>query len=503
MRYVSRPAAAALPPSAPVAVVPSFPAVPTISPVLVAPNLMNISQPLAASPALPVLAAPAAAAPAQPSGRLPKGVTPRRYELKLSLEPEAGAFRGRAAIAVNVAAPTDRIVLHALDLVIGEARVAGRRLDPSRIVIDAKAETMTLLLDRPLAKGPAAVEIVYEGRMNELMRGLFKARGRDGAKEEAWSFTHLEPTHARRVLPCFDEPQFKAPFALTLDVPAHLTPISNMPAVSEKTENGRRIVTFAETPKMSSYLLAVFAARLVSRSRKVGKTVISVWAPADQIGQADFALETAVHALKGLNSYFGLPYQLPKLDLAVSPDFASGAMENWGAILFRDASLLIDPKLSSGAARRRVAEVVTHEIVHQWFGNLVTMKWWNDLWLNEAFATWLAAKIVDQWKPAWKVWDDFDQGKRSPLSIDALPGTRPVRSDAATPAEIQAMFDPMSYQKGGALLRMMETYIGEAAFRKGVRAYIKRYQYKNAEAADLSRELEKASGKPVKKMMDG
>jgi puromycin-sensitive aminopeptidase len=451
--------------------------------------------PRAATPAPP-------AAPGAPSGRLPRGVSPRRYALTLALEPEAGTFRGRVKIALHVAAPTDRLVLNALDLNLTEVTVAGRRLDPSRIVVDAKTETVTLLLDAPLKKGAADVEIAYDGRMNELMRGLFKARGRDGAKEEAWSFTHLEPTHARRVLPSFDEPQFKAPFALTLDVPEHLTPISNMPVVSETRVNGRRVATFAETPKMSSYLLAVFAARLVPNTRRVGKTVITVWAPADQIAQTGFALDAAENALKNLNAYFALPYQLPKLDLVVSPDFASGAMENWGAILFRDASLLIDPKLSSDAAKRRVAEVVTHEIVHQWFGNLVTMKWWNDLWLNEAFATWLAAKIVDQWKPSWNTWDDFDQSKRSPLSIDALPGTRPVRSDAATPAEIQAQFDPMSYQKGGALLRMLEAYVGETAFRKGVRAYIRDFSYKNAEAGDLSRAVERASGKPVKKMMD-
>jgi puromycin-sensitive aminopeptidase len=276
-----------------------------------------------------------------------------------------------------------------------------------------------------------------------------------------------------------------------------------MPAQAETRANGRKVVTFAESPRMSSYLLAVYAARLVPKSRKVGKTVITVWAAADQIAQADFALDAAENALKSLNRYFALPYQLPKLDLVAAPDFASGAMENWGAILFRDSSLLIDAKLSSEAAKRRVAEVVTHEIVHQWFGNLVTMKWWNDLWLNEAFATWLAAKIVDQWKPEWRVWDDFDAGKRSPLAIDALPGTRPVRSNAATPAEIQAMFDPITYQKGGALLRMLETYVGERAFRSAVRAYIRRYQYGNAEAGDLGRELQRASGKPVKRMMDG
>ena len=447
--------------------------------------------------------APSAQSPLPPSssGRLTKTVLPRDYDLRLRLDPENAAFTGSVKISLESKTPAKQLVLHALDLSLTSVVVAGRRLDPSKIVVDAKAETVTLLLDAPL-KGRAVVEIEYSGKMNELMRGLYKSRGKNGGKDESWSFTHLEPTHARRVLPCFDEPAFKASFKLTLDVPAGLTPLSNMPSVSDTILDGRRVVSFQETPKMSSYLLAVFAARLEARTRKVGKTVLTVWAAPDQIAQADFALDAGENALKYLNSYFGVPYMLPKLDMVAAPDFASGAMENWGAILYRDTSLLIDPKLSSDAAKRRVAEVVSHEIVHQWFGNLVTMGWWNDLWLNEAFATWLAYKVVDSWKPAWKVWDEFDQGKRSPLAIDALPGTRPVRSDAATPAEIQAQFDPMSYQKGGALLRMIEGYIGETAFRKGIQAYMRKWAYKNAEASDLARELELASGKPVRRMMD-
>lgn len=445
---------------------------------------------------------PSAQTPLPPSaGRLSKAVAPRSYDLKLALDPENAEFTGKVKISVNFKKPAPSLVLHALDLTFTRIMVDGRSVDVSRAVVDPKAETVTIPLDKPLM-GNVPVEIEYSGKMNELMRGLYKSRGKNGAKDEAWSFTHLEPTHARRVLPSFDEPAFKASFKLTMDVPAGLTPISNMPKESETITGGRKTVVFQETPKMSSYLLAVFAARLDARTRKVGKTILTVWAAPDQIDQADFALDAGVNALKYLNKYFGIAYMLPKLDMVAAPDFASGAMENWGAILYRDTSLLIDPKLSSDAAKHRVAEVVSHEIVHQWFGDLVTMGWWNDLWLNEAFATWVAYKIVDSWKPAWKVWDEFDQGKRSPLSIDALPGTRPVRSDAATPAEIQAQFDPMSYQKGGALLRMIEAYVGEAAFRKGIQAYMKKYQYKNAEASDLARELERASGKPVKKMMD-
>lgn len=447
--------------------------------------------------------APSARAPLPRSaGRLSKTVVPRSYDLALNLDPEGAAFTGRVKITLDSKTPTRKITLHSLDLNLTSVVVAGRRLPAAKVVVDPKTETVTLHLDEPL-KGRAAVEIEYEGRMNELMRGLYKSRGKNGGRDEAWTFTHLEPTHARRVLPSFDEPAFKARFKLTMTVPEGLTPISNMPRASETVEGGRRTVVFRQTPKMSSYLLAVFAARLEGRSKKIGKTALTVWASPEQIGQSAFALAAGEHALRYLNAYFKLPYMLPKLDMVAAPDFASGAMENWGAILYRDSSLLIDPKLSSDAAKRRVAEVVSHEIVHQWFGNLVTMGWWNDLWLNEAFATWLAYKIVDAWKPSWKVWDEFDQGKRSPLSIDVLPGTRPVRSEAATPAEIQAQFDPMSYQKGGALLRMIETFIGETAFREGIRAYMRRWQYKNAEAGDLARALEKASGRPVRKMMDG
>ncbi len=329
--------------------------------------------------------APSAAAPlpAPSSGRLVKTVAPSSYDLKLSLDLENAAFTGKVKISLESKKPETRLVLHALDLTFGSVIVAGRRVDPSNIVVDPKAETVTILLDAPL-KGKAIVEIEYSGKMNELMRGLYKSRGKNGDANEAWSFTHLEPTHARRVLPSFDEPAFKATFNLTMEVPEGLRALSNMPSVSDTVLNGRRTVVFQETPKMASYLLAVFAARLVPKTRQVGKTTLTVWAAPDQIDQADFALDAGEHALKYLNKYFGIGYMLPKLDMVAAPDFASGAMENWGAILFRDTSLLIDPKLSSDAAKRRVAEVVSHEITHLWFGRPVTMDWWNAPWPNEA-----------------------------------------------------------------------------------------------------------------------
>lgn len=437
------------------------------------------------------------------AGALPGDVLPARYRARLKLDPEAGTFSGSAVIEARVAKPTAKIELHAIDLDFTSVKVDGVVLDPKRVVVDALGERIALKLPKALKRGSVEIELVYAGKMNRLMRGLFQAEFRHGDAKETWAFTHLEPTHARRILPSFDEPRFKATFALTLDVPAHLTPLSNMPPAAERVEGGRRIVEFAETPKMSSYLMAVYAARLEAKTRRVGRTPVAVWAAPHQLGMADFALDVAENALKELERYFGVRYAMPKLDLVTSPEFASGAMENYGAVLFRDENVLVDPKTASETALRRVAEVVTHEIAHMWFGNLVTMKGWPDLWLNEAFATWLAAKIVDKWKPQWKVWEDFDLEKRAPLTVDALPGSRPIRSQARTSAEIQALFDAITYEKGGALLRMIETWLGEAKFRRGIQLYMKRYAEGNAEAADLWRELERASGKPVSRLGKG
>ncbi len=435
------------------------------------------------------------------SGRLSRDVAPSRYDLSLSLDPAHAAFSGRARIAVSAGKPTRTLTLHALELDIRQALVNGRRLDPSRIAVDEKAETVTLTLDEPIS-GPAVVELAYSGRMSSQMRGLYQSRARVSGREELYAFTHLEPTHARRLVPGFDEPDFKAVFGLTLTGPRELTLLSNMPAQARSVSGALQTVVFQDSPRMSTYLLAVAAARLVPTGRKVGRTQITVWTGPGQQGQAGFALDAAEHALKTLNAYFDLPYRLPKLDLVAVPDFSSGAMENWGAIFFRDSALLIDPQLSSLAARRRVAEVVSHEIVHQWFGNLVTMSWWNDLWLNEAFATWLAAKVLDRARPEWKVWLDFEKGKRAPLHLDSLRQTRAVSARAASPAEIQALFDPLTYQKGGAILRMLESFLGERAFRRGLRGYMRRFQYGNAEAKDLWAELETASGRPVARLAE-
>ncbi|MBI3553113.1 MAG: M1 family metallopeptidase [Elusimicrobia bacterium] len=435
-------------------------------------------------------------------GRLPRTVVPKSYEVRLKVDPEAGGFSGRVKIAVEAAKPSKQIILHSLGHAIQEISVNGKPVPVTSAVIDPASETLTITLSEELKAGPASLEIGYSGQYNKQMRGLYESKAKFEGKEEKYAFTHLEPTNARRVFPAFDEPDFKAEFSLTVEAPAQLTVLSNMPAASRKVEEGWQTVTFGKTPKMSTYLFALAAARLVPLSKTVDGTKITVWTMPQDAGQAGFALEVAENALKRLNKYFGIRYQLPKMDLVAVPDFAAGAMENWGAIFFRDSALLVDPKLSSTKARRRVAEVVTHEIVHQWFGNLVTMRWWNDLWLNEAFATWMAYKIVQDWKPQWNEWIEFEQRKREPLAIDALRSTRAISAGVSSTSEIQAQFDPLTYSKGGALLRMIEGYLTADKFRKGIRAYMRRFQYGNTQAKDLWRELEKASGQPVMQMAE-
>jgi puromycin-sensitive aminopeptidase len=431
------------------------------------------------------------------TGRLPRTARPDSYDLRVTLDPDAGRFAGSVTVAVDVDAPVKELTLHAVGLTFVKAAVdaADLRLDALRV--DEAAETVTLVLTEPLKPGRHTVELAWTGELGRHMKGLYLSKAEHEGKPENYAFTHFEPTDARRMFPSFDEPEFKAVFRTTLSGPAKLTLLSNMPAVSEKVEGGLKTVAFAQTPKMSTYLLAVAAGRLVPQTRKVAGVDVTVWTRPSEAGQAGFALDVAEHALTSLNAYFALPYDLPKMDLVAVPDFAAGAMENWGVIFFRDSALLVDPKLTSPRAKRAVAETVTHEIVHQWFGNLVTMRWWNDLWLNEAFATWLAYKIVDRWRPEWNTWLSFDARRQGPLAVDALASTRAIRSKAVSSADIRAMFDGLTYTKGGTILRMIESFIGEKAFTEGVRLYMKRHAYGNTEADDLWAALEEASGKPV------
>ena len=430
-------------------------------------------------------------------GRLPSAVRPQSYRITLTVQPAERRFTGNVVIDLDVREATRVIVLHTLELELTQAQVTQGEIEASaQMTTDAVTETVALLLPSPLTVGGAQIRIAFAGQLNPHLRGLYEVKS-DG---ETFAFTQFEATDARRMFPCFDEPAMKARFRLTVSMPAHLTALSNMPATSEAVAGGMKTVTFDETPVMSTYLLALAVARLEARTIQVGPTRVSVWTVPGQLHLSDFALKVTAHVLPLLNDYFDLPYPYPKLDLVSVPDFAMGAMENWGAIFFRDSRLLLDEALSSASTQRAVANVITHEIVHQWFGNLVTMAWWDDLWLNESFATWLACKIVDQWRPEWNSWAEFQEEKEVPLEIDALNSTRPIRAAATSAAQIEEMFDPLSYEKGAACLRMIEQFLGEIPFRDGIRRYIKKYRFKNATQDNLWAELESASGQPVMAM---
>jgi puromycin-sensitive aminopeptidase len=429
------------------------------------------------------------------TGRLPQTVLPNLYTITLKVIPSENPFVGHETIDVAVSEPTRTITLHALDLVIERAEISQNgQLALATVSEDKENETITLLFDHPVMPGTAQITITYSGKFNKQLRGLYEVEN----DKEKYAFTQFEATDARRMIPCFDEPAMKARFALTVIHPADLTAISNMPILKERVEGANYKTTrFDTTPIMSTYLLALCVAKLKATTIQVGETTVSVWALEKQLPISAFALKVTAAVLPRLNDYFGLPYPYPKLDLISVPNFAMGAMENWGAIFFRDSCLLLDETLSSTSTQRDVANVITHEIVHQWFGNLVTMKWWDDLWLNESFATWLACKIVDQWRPEWNSWVEFQQEKEIPLAIDALHHTRPIRSEVTSTAQIEEMFDALTYEKGASCLRMMETFLGEESFRKGIQSYMKRFQYQNAPAEALWSELTAASGQPV------
>ena len=429
-------------------------------------------------------------------GRLPTSVVPERYDLTLTVEPDQGQFSGAVAIQVRVREAIRSVTLHALELEITEAAAEAHGIRyAADVSADAASETITLTLNQEMAAGPATLRLAFAGRLNQQMRGLYEAK----AGTERYAFTQFEATDARRAFPCFDEPGFKAAFRITAVIPAHLMALSNMEVESESVDAAarRKTVAFAETPPMSTYLAALAVAKLEGETVMIDGTRVAIYTTAGQFALTGFARDIMKACLPRLNDYFGLRYPTSKLDLVGVPDFAMGAMENWGAIFFRENRLLVDLSNASVSNLRAVANVITHEVVHQWFGNLVTMWWWDDLWLNESFATWLACKIVDDWKPEWRSWVEFVGEKQIPLGVDALAATRPVSSKVRTAAEVEEMFDALTYEKGASVLRMLEQFVGEEAFRQGIRDYIAAHRYGNAAAADLWEALAKTTGQPV------
>ena len=436
--------------------------------------------------------------------RLPRTCIPERYELTLEPDLRTSTFRGTVRIAYTLTKASRLVVLHAVGLTLHSVSAQtprGTEIGTHRA--SPKHETVTLTFPRPLPKGSGTLELSFHGSIQEKMRGLYRSTYRVDGVEKVLAVTQFESTFARHAFPCFDEPDKKATFDITLIVDDSLTAVSNTEEVASHSAHGKRTITFARTPRMSTYLVACVVGELDYLEARSKRGVLTrVYTPRGKKHQAAFALETAVRCLDFYEGYFGIPYPLKKVDHIAIPDFAAGAMENWGAITYRESALLYDPQNSSLQNKQRVALVIAHELAHQWFGNLVTMEWWTDLWLNEGFANYIEYVALDALFPEWQMWTHFvevDAGEA--LRLDALASTHPIEIEVHHPSEINEIFDAVSYAKGASVIRMLAMYLGERAFRRGLNAYLTENAYKNATTNDLWKSLSVASGKPVRRMM--
>jgi len=439
--------------------------------------------------------------------RLPRHVIPTRYDLRLEPDLTTATFTGRATITLTVKQATQTVLLNAADLTIASSVLeesTGQRLTAT-IELEDSIQRARLSFPESIPPGEWRLHLSFQGKLNDQLRGFYRSTYKDqSGKTQMLAVTQFEATDARRAFPCWDEPDFKAVFAATLVIDPHLTAVSNTVVISESIEVGKRVVRFADSMKMSTYLVAFIVGHIEATAPVfVGKAPLRLWTVPGKQPLTPFGRDIAAASLKFFEDYYGVPYPGDKLDLLAIPDFASGAMENLGAITFRETALLVDQRAGTHGELERVADVVAHENAHMWFGDLVTMSWWNGLWLNEAFATFMEMLAVDAWKPEWKRWDTFSVARAAAFSVDGLQSTRPIEYPVRAPKDADAMFDVLTYEKGASVLRMLEQHIGPAVFRDGVRDYLRTHAYGNADTKDLWVSLGKAAKQPVPELMDG
>ncbi len=442
--------------------------------------------------------------------RLPRTVIPSRYELTLAPDLEQATFAGHQAVDVEVLQPVPDVVLNAAEITVTDVemvKVDGReRVVATAIEYDEERERATFSFDEALVPGEWQLLTSFRGILNDDLRGFYRSTYKDDSgTEHVIATTQFEATDARRAFPCWDEPDLKATFSVALEVAPGLVAVSNAREISaESGDTGNVVHRFAETIKMSTYLVAFVIGEFeIQDPIDVSGVPLRVVHPPGKGHLTEFAREVGAFALDFFADYYEIPYPGDKLDLIAVPDFASGAMENLGAVTFRETALLVDKVRATRGELARVADVIAHEIAHMWFGDLVTMKWWNGLWLNEAFASFMELKCVDAFRPEWKRWLTFAHFRASSMDVDGLSATRPVEFPVASPEEANAMFDTLTYGKGSAVLRMLEQYLGEQVFRAGIRRYLKAHSYSNTETGDLWDALEAESGEPVGDIMSG
>ena len=440
--------------------------------------------------------------------RLPRTVLPDRYELTLTPDLAAASFAGEERVTVDVLEPVSQIVLNAIELDIltaeftsddGQAALAGS------ISYDKVEERVAIELSEEATAGRWHLHLTFTGVLNDKLHGFYRStfKALDGT-EQVIATTQFEATDARRAFPCWDEPDFKASFAVTLIVDDGLTAISNGPVVEdEDLGNGKRQVRFAETMKMSTYLVAfVIGPFVLTDPVDVDGIPLRVACIPGREHLTAYALDAGAAALRFFSRYFGIPYPAAKLDHIAIPDFAFGAMENLGCVTYRETALLADLDHASRVDLERVAQVVAHETAHMWFGDLVTMKWWNGIWLNEAFATFMELLATDDFRPQWRSWVSFGLSRAAAMVTDGLATTRPVEFHVGRPEEAEGMFDVLTYQKGAAVVRMLEQYLGAEPFRLGISRYLDGHRHSNTETTDLWDAIEASSGEPARALMD-
>ena len=440
--------------------------------------------------------------------RLPMSVTPSHYNLHLKPDLESETFTGNVEIFLNVGEAVTEIVVNYKEIELKSARLIGGsgEIEAVGFAYDEELERVTLQLASEASAGSYRLAIEFDGILNRKLAGFYISTFTDEAGDERKiATTQFESTDARRAFPCFDEPAMKASFDVTLTVPADLFAASNGPIVSEKLsdDGAERTVKFGTTIKMSTYLVAFIVGPFEATDPvDVDGVPLRIIHPIGKGNLTSFALESGAFSLRYFTDYYGIPYPGEKLDLVAVPDFAFGAMENLGCVTFREVILLVDTEKATQPELLRIADVIAHELAHMWFGDLVTMRWWNGIWLNEAFATFMAAMCTDKFNPDWRRWDQFSLERSAAFDVDSLQKTRPIEFEVKSPSDADGMFDLLTYEKGGSVLRMLEQHLGPDRFRDGVRHYLKKHEYDNTETSDLWDALEEVTGEPVRSTMD-
>ncbi|CAA3003859.1 aminopeptidase M1 [Olea europaea subsp. europaea] len=439
--------------------------------------------------------------------RLPKFAIPNRYDLKLKPDLTASKFTGAVDISVDIVSVTKFLVLNAAELSVSPNSVNftsnNKVFEAFDVEMCEKDEIMVLEFEENLPLGVGVLSLDFEGTLNDKMKGFYRSTYEHNGEKKNMAVTQFEPADARRCFPCWDEPACKATFKITLELPAELIALSNMPVIEEKINGNLKTVYYQESPIMSTYLVAVVVGLFdyVEDHTPDGITV-RVYCQIGKVNQGKFALDVAVKTLGLYKKYFAVPYSLPKLDMIAIPDFAAGAMENYGLVTYRETALLYDDMHSAASNKQRVATVVAHELAHQWFGNLVTMEWWTHLWLNEGFATWVSYLATDRLFPEWQIWTQFLKESTEGLRLDELAESHPIEVDINHAREIDEIFDAISYRKGASVIQMLQSYLGPECFQRALASYIKRYACSNAKTEDLWSVLQEESGEPVIRLMN-